>query len=56
MGIMSIFLHIYIPQIFPYSGARDGAAVAKYLRWIEENAPTGEIDELTAAAAPEVHA
>ena len=30
--------------------ARDGAAVVKYLRWIEENAPSGEIDELTAAA------
>ena len=30
--------------------ARDGAAVAKYLRWIEENAPSGEVDELTAAA------
>ena len=30
--------------------ARDGAAVVKYLRWIEENAPSGEIDELAAAA------
>ncbi|NNC53564.1 MAG: aminopeptidase P family protein [Erythrobacter sp.] len=30
--------------------ARDGAAVVKYLRWIEKNAPSGEIDELTAAA------
>ena len=30
--------------------ARDGAAMVKYLRWIEENAPSGEIDELTAAA------
>ncbi|MBX7535250.1 aminopeptidase P family protein [Qipengyuania sp. GH1] len=30
--------------------ARDGAAVVKYLRWIEENAPSGDIDELTAAA------
>ncbi len=30
--------------------ARDGAAVVKYLRWIEENAPSGKIDELTAAA------
>ncbi|GAB5351717.1 aminopeptidase P family protein [Qipengyuania sp. 483] len=30
--------------------ARDGAAVVKYLRWIEENAPSGEVDELTAAA------
>ncbi|HEU4821304.1 MAG TPA: aminopeptidase P family protein [Qipengyuania sp.] len=30
--------------------ARDGAAIVKFLRWIEENAPSGEIDELTAAA------
>ncbi|MFK4003239.1 aminopeptidase P family protein [Qipengyuania sp. NPDC077563] len=30
--------------------ARDGAAVVKYLRWIEENAPSGNVDELTAAA------
>ncbi|MGE5953574.1 MAG: aminopeptidase P family protein [Qipengyuania vulgaris] len=30
--------------------ARDGAAVVKYLRWIEENAPSGKVDELTAAA------
>lgn len=30
--------------------ARDGAAVVKYLRWIAENAPSGEVDELTAAA------
>ena len=30
--------------------ARDGAAVVRYLRWIEENAPSGEVDELTAAA------
>ena len=30
--------------------ARDGAAVARFLRWIEMNAPTGEIDELSAAA------
>ena len=30
--------------------ARDGAAIAKFLRWIEENAPSGQIDELTAAA------
>ncbi|MCA0909896.1 aminopeptidase P family protein [Qipengyuania gaetbuli] len=30
--------------------ARDGAAMVKYLRWIEENAPSGEIDELGAAA------
>ena len=30
--------------------ARDGAAIVKFLRWIEVNAPSGEIDELTAAA------
>ncbi len=30
--------------------ARDGAAIVKFLRWIEENAPGGKIDELTAAA------
>ena len=30
--------------------ARDGAAVARFLRWIEINAPSGEVDELTAAA------
>ncbi|MBY6015859.1 aminopeptidase P family protein [Qipengyuania gaetbuli] len=30
--------------------ARDGAAMVKYLRWIEETAPSGEIDELGAAA------
>ena len=30
--------------------ARDGAAIVRFLRWIEENAPSGEIDELTAAA------
>lgn len=30
--------------------ARDGAAVVRYLRWIAENAPSGEVDELTAAA------
>ena len=30
--------------------ARDGAAMVKYLRWIEENAPSGEVDELGAAA------
>ena len=30
--------------------ARDGAAIVKFLRWIEENAPSGKIDELTAAA------
>ena len=30
--------------------ARDGAAVSRFLRWLEETAPAGEIDELTAAA------
>lgn len=30
--------------------ARDGVAVARFLRWIEENAPSGEVDELAAAA------
>ena len=30
--------------------ARDGAALVKYLRWIEENAPSGKVDELAAAA------
>lgn len=30
--------------------ARDGAAVSRFLRWIEVNAPNGDIDELTAAA------
>lgn len=30
--------------------ATDGAAIVKFLRWIEENAPSGQIDELTAAA------
>ncbi|KWV92332.1 aminopeptidase P family protein [Erythrobacter sp. YT30] len=30
--------------------ARDGAAVARFLRWLEVNAPSGDIDELTAAA------
>lgn len=30
--------------------AKDGAAIARFLRWIEENAPSGTIDELTAAA------
>ncbi|MBX7527972.1 aminopeptidase P family protein [Qipengyuania vesicularis] len=30
--------------------ARDGAAVVRYLRWIEEYAPSGEVDELSAAA------
>ncbi|MEL7198061.1 MAG: aminopeptidase P family protein [Pseudomonadota bacterium] len=30
--------------------ARDGAAVSRFLRWLEVNAPSGEIDELTAAA------
>ena len=30
--------------------ATDGAAIVRFLRWIEENAPSGRIDELTAAA------
>ena len=30
--------------------AKDGAAIVKFLRWIEINAPSGKIDELTAAA------
>ena len=30
--------------------ARDGAAVARFLHWIELNAPSGDVDELTAAA------
>lgn len=30
--------------------ATDGAAIVKFLRWIEENAPSGQIDELAAAA------
>ncbi len=30
--------------------ARDGAAVSRFLRWLEVAAPAGEIDELTAAA------
>jgi len=30
--------------------ATDGAAIVRFLRWIEENAPSGEVDELTAAA------
>ncbi|MBD2842996.1 aminopeptidase P family protein [Erythrobacter rubeus] len=29
---------------------RDGAAVSRFLRWLEETAPSGEVDELTAAA------
>jgi Xaa-Pro aminopeptidase len=29
--------------------ARDGAAISKFLRWIETEAPSGEIDELTAS-------
>ncbi|SMQ75888.1 Xaa-Pro aminopeptidase [Altererythrobacter xiamenensis] len=32
------------------SQARDGAAVARFLHWLEREAPSGEIDELTAAA------
>lgn len=30
--------------------ARDGAAVSRYLAWLEAEAPSGKIDELTAAA------
>ncbi len=30
--------------------ARDGAAVSRFLRWLEETAPSGEVDELGAAA------
>lgn len=30
--------------------ARDGAAVSRFLAWIEAKAPSGDIDELTAAA------
>lgn len=30
--------------------ARDGAAVTKFLRWLEAEAPSGEVDELAAAA------
>ncbi|MEM7688638.1 MAG: aminopeptidase P family protein [Pseudomonadota bacterium] len=30
--------------------ARDGAAVARFLRWLEVTAPSGEVDELGAAA------
>ena len=30
--------------------ARDGAAVSRFLAWVEAEAPSGEIDELTAAA------
>ena len=30
--------------------ARDGAAIVRFLRWVEENAPSGRIDELAAAA------
>ena len=30
--------------------ARDGAAVVRFLRWLEREAPSGKIDELTAAA------
>ena len=28
---------------------RDGAAISRFLRWVEEEAPKGEIDELTAS-------
>jgi Xaa-Pro aminopeptidase len=30
--------------------ARDGAAVAQFLHWLEETAPSGDVDELAAAA------
>ena len=30
--------------------ARDGAAVSRFLRWLEVTAPSGEVDELAAAA------
>lgn len=30
--------------------ARDGAAVARFLRWLDVTAPSGEVDELTASA------
>lgn len=30
--------------------ARDGVAVSRFLRWIEDTAPSGEVDELAAAA------
>ena len=30
--------------------ARDGAAVVRFLRWLSENAPSGSVDELGAAA------
>ena len=30
--------------------ARDGAAVTRFLRWLEDTAPNGEVDELGAAA------
>jgi len=30
--------------------ARDGAAVSRFLRWLEETAPSGSVDELGAAA------
>jgi Xaa-Pro aminopeptidase len=29
--------------------ARDGAAITKFLRWVEAEAPSGELDELTAS-------
>ncbi|HYI43107.1 MAG TPA: aminopeptidase P family protein [Sphingomicrobium sp.] len=34
--------------------ARDGAAVARFLKWVEEEAPGGEVDEL--AASDRLHA
>ena len=33
-----------------HTAARDGAAVSRFLAWIEAEAPSGNIDELTAAA------
>jgi Xaa-Pro aminopeptidase len=29
--------------------ARDGVAIARFLRWVEQEAPSGEVDELTAS-------
>src|SRR4029453_265153 len=28
---------------------RDGAAIARFLHWVEQEAPNGEVDELTAS-------
>jgi Xaa-Pro aminopeptidase len=33
---------------------RDGAAISRFLRWVEEESPKGELDELTASARLEV--